>query len=161
MPDLVTRYASRIRGVISCFDRIIVSGTLAGLNYPEGMAAYLRAHNIRIFDYPHFAEPLRDELRTNAERIAEQNSLEIEFIRSKGSFRKEDRVREVLGKRGDHPGLVHIFSAMETCPSYEPWHNKNSGKTFLRYKDAKCLHYYFYFVHEHFGLCYLRVPTWA
>ena len=50
---------------------------------------------------------------------------------------------------------------MEPCGSYEPWHNKSTGKTFLRYKDAKCLHYYFYFIDEAFGLCYLRVPTWA
>ena len=31
----------------------------------------------------------------------------------------------------------------------------------LRYKDGKCLHYYFYFLDPEFGLCYLRVPTWA
>jgi len=28
-------------------------------------------------------------------------------------------------------------------------------------KDKKCLHYCFYFIDEEFGLCYLRVPTWA
>jgi len=25
----------------------------------------------------------------------------------------------------------------------------------------KCLHYYFYFINEELGLCYLRVPTWC
>lgn len=161
MPLLTERYASKIRGVISCFDRVIISGTIAGLNYGNGMAAYLRAHDILLFDYPKFVEPFRDELRNNAERIALENGLAIEFIRSKKQFRKEDRIREVLDKRGDHPGLVHIFSAMETCASFESWHNKNTGKTILRYKDAKCLHYYFYFIDEQFGLCYLRVPTWS
>lgn len=39
--------------------------------------------NIRIFDYPRFAEPLRDELRDNAERVATENGLDIEFIRKK------------------------------------------------------------------------------
>lgn len=161
MSIFAQRFASCILGKLACFDRVIVSGTLAGLNYAKGMAAYLRAHNIMIFDYPRFAEPLRDELRANAERIAKENGVEIEFIRSKGAFRKEDRIRDVLDKRGNHHGLVHIFSAMEGCPSYEPWHDKGTGKTYLRYKEAKCLHYYFYFIHEHFGLCYLRVPTWA
>ena len=28
-------------------------------------------------------------------------------------------------------------------------------------RHGKCLHYYFYFIDEEFGLCYLRVPTWA
>jgi hypothetical protein len=40
-------------------------------------------------------------------------------------------------------------------------HDKGSGRTFLKYVDAKCLHYYFYFIDEELGLCYLRVPTWA
>jgi hypothetical protein len=50
---------------------------------------------------------------------------------------------------------------MEPCPSYKPWHDKRSGKTFLKSTEAKCLHYYFYFIHPALGLCYLRVPTWA
>jgi hypothetical protein len=70
-------------------------------------------------------------------------------------------VREILAKRGDAPGLVHIFSAMEECASFSPWHDKRSGRTFLRPSSAKCLHYYFYFVDEVLGLCHLRVPTWA
>jgi hypothetical protein len=70
-------------------------------------------------------------------------------------------VRAILQQRGEQPGLVHIFSAMEPCPAFTPWHDKARGTTTLRYKDGKCLHYYFYLMDEEFGLCYLRVPTWA
>ena len=31
----------------------------------------------------------------------------------------------------------------------------------MKCKTTKCLHYYFYFIDAEFGLCYLRVPTWA
>ena len=158
---LTERYAPQIAGVLSCYDRIVITGTLPGICFPGGMATYLRLHDIRLFDYPRFAEPLRDEIRRNAERIAQENGLEIEFIRSVKAFRKEDRVRAILQQRGNQPGLVHIFSAMEPCPAFTPWHDKASGKTTLRYKDGKCLHYYFYFIDPEFGLCYLRVPTWA
>jgi len=161
MTLLTERYASQIAGVLPCFDRIIITGTLVGVCFAEGMANYLRRHGIRLFDYARFAEPLREEIRENAERIARENGLEIEFIRSAGAFRKEHRIRAILQQRGDHPGLVHIFSAMEPCPAFTPWHDKASGKTSLRYKDGKCLHYYFYFIDVEFGLCYLRVPTWA
>ena len=161
MSALTERYASQIHGVLSCFDRVVITGTIPGICHSDGMAAHLRSHNIRLFDYPRFAEPLRDEIRVNAERVAQESGLDIEFIRSKGSFRKEARVQEILAKRGDHPGLVHIFSAMEACPSFEPWHDKQTSRTFLKGREAKCLHYYFYFIHEEFGLCYLRVPTWA
>jgi hypothetical protein len=109
------------------------------------MTSFLFERRIRIFDYPKFGEPFRNRLRENAERLAAEAGLEIEFIR-KRNFRKEDRVKEVLEKRGEHPGLVCIFSAMEPCSTYEPWHNKPTGKTYLVPDDGRCLHYYFYFV---------------
>ncbi len=66
-----------------------------------------------------------------------------------------------MPRRGAQPGLVWIFSALEPCTTYQPWHDKNSGRTYLRYDDGKCLHYYFYFIDQDLGLCYLRVPTWC
>jgi len=161
MTPLTERYAAQIAGVISCYDRLVLMGTLPGVCYAEGMATYLRGQGIRLFDYPRFAEPLREEIRQNAERLAQEHGLEIEFVRSAKAFRKEERIRAILAQRGDHPGLVHIFAAMEPCGAFAPWHDKASGKTTLRYKDGKCLHYYFYVLDEEFGLCYLRVPTWA
>lgn len=160
MALLPERYSDRIRGTISCLDRIVIQGTLPGLCFAEGMTSYLYAHNIRIFDYARFAEPLRDEIRATAERLAHEHAVEIEFVR-KSSFRKEARIAEVLEQRGQHPGLVHILSAMEACGSYQPWHDKNTGKTFLKPDSGKCLHYYYYFIDECLGLCYVRVPTWC
>ena len=160
MALLTERYADKIHGVLSCYDRVVIQGTLPGFCYAEGMTAYLYANNIRIFDYPRFAEPLRNELRDNAEQIAKANGLEIEFIR-KNNFRKENRIKAILKNRGHHPGLVHIFSAMETCSTYKPWHNKRTHRTYLKPNQSKCLHYYFYFIDEKLGLCYVRVPTWC
>lgn len=157
---LTERYAEKISGVLSCFDRVVIQGTLPKFCFAQGMAGFLNYNHIRLFDYPRFAEPLRDELRDNAEQVARENSLEIEFIRKK-NFRKEDRIRDILKTRGNHPGLVHIFSAMERCQTYKPWHDKQTHKTFLRAADGKCLHYYFYLIDEDFGLCYVRVPTWC
>jgi hypothetical protein len=50
---------------------------------------------------------------------------------------------------------------MEPCATYKPWHNKQTGKTYLVPEDGKCLHYYFYFIDKELGLCYVRVPTWC
>jgi len=70
------------------------------------MTAYLKARQIRIFDYPRFAQPLREALRQNAERLAAEDDLEIMFIPKK-NFRKEDRVKEILDKRGRASPLQH------------------------------------------------------
>jgi hypothetical protein len=160
MALLTERYADKIRGQLSCYDRIVIHGTLPGFCYADGMTAFLYANNIRIFDYPRFAQSLRDEIRHNTDKIAQKHGLEIDFIRKK-NFRKEQRIEKILKKRGNEPGLVHIFSAMEPCSSYKPWHNKKTHRTYLRPDQGKCLHYYFYFIHEQLGLCYVRVPTWC
>jgi len=123
------------------------------------MTSFLFERKIRIFDYPKFAEPFRNRIRENAEQMAMDAGIQIEFIR-KRNFRKEDRVKQILAKRGEQAGLVCIFSAMEPCSTYKPWHNKQTGKTYLLPDDGKCLHYYFYFVDQGLGLCHVRVPTW-
>jgi len=158
---LTERHAPRIRGVLSCFDRILITGTLPDICHAQAFTRELNRRRIRIFDFPQFAQPLRDAIRENAERLARENGLVIEFIRRINAFRKEDCVQEILDQRGTHPGLVHIFSAMETCASFQPWHDKRSGQTYLKPDSGKCLHYYFYFIDPDLGLCHLRVPTWA
>jgi len=160
MQNFIERHSSKIKGVISCFDRIVLTGTIPGVCYADGMTSLLMQKGIRIFDYTDFVEPLREEIRANAEKVASDNDLEIDFIRKK-NFRKESRISDIVKQRGSHPGLVHIFSAMELCTAYKPWYNKKTGRTHLKTVTGKCLHYYFYFITAELGLCYLRVPTWA
>ena len=157
---LTERYGDRIAGVLSCYDRIVITGTVPVICYAEGMTRFLHSRGIRIFDYPQFAQTLRDRVRDVAASLAETADITIEHI-AKSHVRKEEVVARVLAQRGDHPGLVHIVSAMEACDSYRPWHDKASGKTFVRPDSGKCLHYYFYFMDADLGLIYLRVPTWC
>lgn len=162
MPSFTERHKSKIVGTFSCFDRILMTGILRPINFTDGLSSYLFTHGVRLFKYMNaFAKPMAEKIRANAERVASEAGVEIQYITSKNAFRKEDRVQEIIRKRGSHPGLVHIFSAQETCPCFEARYDKANGKAFLIYRDAKCLHYYFYFIDPELGLCYLRVPTWV
>jgi len=160
-PLLTDRYAAKIRGVLMCFDRIVLTGTLPEICYPEGMTGHLAGKGIRVFDFTQWAQPLKEEIRASAERLAQENGLTIEYIRKPRSFRKEERIKAVLAKRGFQPGLFHIFLAIESCTEYRPGYDKATGKAYLRKKESKCLHYYFYFIDPELGLCYFRIPTWA
>ena len=156
---LLDRYAKDIEGILGCYDRLIITGLLVDVGHPDALAARLRHLNIRCFDLGVFAEPLRDQVRDNAILLARQAGLEIQYLERKG-LRKEERVAEILEKRGRHPGLVHIFSAMESCKCFKPWHDQQSGRTGLKLTGGRCRHYYFYFIDEPLGLAYVRVPTW-
>jgi len=114
---LSDRYADRMVGVLSCFERIVIPGTRPGICYAGGMTSYLYAKGIRIVDYAQFAEPLR-------ERIVARK-----------------RWGEGSGSWGRSPRIGDVISAMEACESYRPWHDKASGKTGRRADSGKCLHY--------------------
>lgn len=96
---LEERYAANLHGVLSCFDRIIITGTLPGACYADGMTSFLYAHDIRIFDYPRFAEPLRERIRERAQEACAAAGIEIEHV-SKSHIRKEELVACVLAGRG-------------------------------------------------------------
>lgn len=157
--EFLRRYAGQIAGQLGCWDRLVLTGTLVDVGYSGALESRLRQDQIRCFDLKHFAEPLREGVREHAIKLARAAGLEVEFIPRK-NFRKEDRITKLLARRGTQPGLVHVFSAMEPCTTFQPWHDKKSGRTGLKPTSGKCLHFYFYFIHERWGLCYLRVPTW-
>ena len=116
--SLTERYRERLAGVLSCYDRIVITGTLPGACYAGGMTSFLYSRGIRIFDYARFAEPLRERIRSRAQEVCVEAGIEVEHI-NRPHIRKEEVVAKVLARRGDHPGLVHVISAMEACQSYK------------------------------------------
>jgi hypothetical protein len=47
---LLERYADKIVGVLGCYDRLVLSGTLTAIAHPGAMAAVLQREHIRCFD---------------------------------------------------------------------------------------------------------------
>ncbi len=55
---------------MSCYDRIVLTGTLPVLSNAGHLTAYMYQHGIRIFDYAKFAEPYREQLKANAQKTS-------------------------------------------------------------------------------------------
>ena len=161
MSQFCERHSAKIMGTISCFDRVIIQGTLPDISHPGAITGFFNTHRIRIFDFKQWAAPMRDQIKGTIEALAAENGIDIEFIRKQQDFRKDQRIQKILAQRGDHPGIVHIFSAMESCTAFKPWHDKQTHTTFFKYDSGRCLHYYVYLIDKELGLCYLRIPTWA
>src|SRR5258706_14258278 len=100
--DLIERYAANLHGVLSCFDRILITGTLPGASYAAGMTSFLNAHGIRIFDYAGFAEPLRERIRARAQEVCAAAGIAIEHV-SKSHIREEAYAARVLQPSGAAP----------------------------------------------------------
>jgi len=154
-------HKEHIHGTISCYDRVIISGAAGKFGYAGGMTSFFYEMGYRIFDFAKIFEPITNAIKENAQRIADENGVEIEYIRKTSAFRKDDRIASIIESRGTHEGLVHVFSVLELSNTYKPWHDKASNKTFFKSDQTKCLHYYFYFIDKELGLCFLKVPTIA
>jgi len=160
MSSLIERYAEKIEGQLTCWDRVVISGILPDIVHKDGIHSYLRRHKIQVRDLENHFKRLNDALRKQAEARADEAGLEIDYIR-RSNFRKDDRIKEVIAERGDHAGLVHIFAAVEGCTAWRVRRRKCDGHEFVFSRRTKCLHYYFYFIDSVLGLCYFRVPTFA
>jgi hypothetical protein len=159
---LITKvYEEKILGVINCYDRINIKCTAGTFGYADGMGIFFKVINRRCFDFHKVFEPVTKDIIENAEKIATENNIEIEYIRNVRAFRKDDKIADILAVRGDNEGLVKIYSQLETCKTYTPWTDKNSGKTYFKNDSTKRLHYYFYFIDRLLGLCFVKVPTVA
>jgi hypothetical protein len=88
------------------------------------------------------------------------SKLRLKIVCKLNSYVRQGRsIRKTVSRTSLNTGIVHIFSAMEPCPAYIPWHDKTTGKTQLKYKNGRCLHYYFYFIDVVNSTC--KSPNWA
>jgi hypothetical protein len=103
------------------------------------MTSLLFERKMRIFDHPKFAEPLRNRIRENAESMAAEAEIKIEVIR-KRNFRKEDRVKDILAKRGEHPGLVCFSRPWNPArPTSRGTTNRQARRIWFRMTASVCI----------------------
>jgi hypothetical protein len=88
-------------------------------------------------------------------------------LRAENACRQGKHLRGVaVNPRQTPPTLTHFASGrLISAALWSPArptsrYYKETGKTYLRPDDSKCLHYYFYFIDEELGLTYVCVPTW-
>ena len=155
----VTQHAQDVIGVLSGFDRLRLMATLRPLYQPSFMMSYLSRAGVLLKDFAAFASGWTDRVRTAAHQLAEQSGRPLTYLHA-SSARKELLARDLARRAGLTTGLVGIWSVVEPCLTYFVRRDREQKKLVLRLEPGKCLHYYFYFLHEQLGLLHLRLQTW-
>jgi hypothetical protein len=159
MTSFLRRFGAQILGVLSGFDRIRLRGTLPRLAGTGGLSRWLEAHGILLKDFPRHAESCTKQLRQALEEKADRAGRPVEYL--PGYTDKEALVQQRLRRDGVAPGgLVCALSTLENCTSYDVRRNAKAQTIELRRGPRKCLHYYFYFDDDRFGLTQVRLQTW-
>ena len=155
----VTQHASDVIGVLSGFDRLRLMATLRPLYQPSLMLRYLSRAGVLLKDFAGFASGWTERVRLAAKQLAEQSGRPLCYLQGSGQ-RKELLARDLARAQGLTTGLIGIWSVTEPCLTYFVRKDREQKKLVLRLEPGKCLHYYFYFLHEQLGLLHLRLQTW-
>lgn len=109
MAGLIERRRDRIKGVLSCFDRVLIQGTLPSVCHAKAMSMTLDSRDIRLFDYAtEFAQPYREAIHAHAERVAAEGGIEVQYIK-KPLLRHRHLPRPLPRPAGNHQ-IVRNFS---------------------------------------------------
>ena len=157
--SFVTQHAADVIGVLSGFDRLRLMATLRPLYQPSLMMRYLSRVNVLLKDFAAFAAGWTERIRAAAHQLAEQSNRPLLYLHG-STERKELLARDQARRDGLTHGLIGIWSVVEPCLTYFVRKDRPQRKLVLRLEPGKCLHYYFYFLHEQLGLLHLRLQTW-
>jgi hypothetical protein len=134
-------------------------GTLPRLANTGGFYRWLEALGVPLKDFSGYAEERTKQLREALEAKADRAGRPVEYLA--GYTNKEALVQDRMRRDGASPGgLVCAFSTLENCTSYDVFKNPKTHTIDLRRRPRKCLHYYFYFLDDRFGLAQVRLQTW-
>lgn len=159
MERFIERHQDSIVGVLAGFDRVLFRGTLRSLSYLQGMDKFLGSQHVLYKDFGAFAERLSDQIKAQAEAIAQQHGRPLHYVESSQES-KEEIAQGIREADGIHEGLVCVLTCVEPCHSYFLRKDKERKLLRLAKGPRKCLHVYYYFVDREFGLMHVRVQTW-
>jgi len=156
--SFLARFGALIHFVLSGFDRLRFCGESRLLNHAAGVQSYLHQQRILFKQYPNHALDLTQSLRRQTERLAEAEGVPLLHLNSPDTDKEAVALR-LAEQHQRRSGRLALLSCVESCLTYRLRKNAD-GLVELRKERAKCLHYYHYFRHPQFGLCYVRLQSW-
>lgn len=155
----VQRHQADIIGVLHGWDRLRLQGTLRSLYHPSVMDYYLKQSGVLWKDFKAFVTGLTDRVRQAAAALAIEHRRPLIYLPSSRTS-KEEAARQIQERDKVDRGLIAVFSCVEPCRRWIARGNRATQKLELRLEWGKCIHLYFYWLHEQLGFVHLRLQTW-
>ena len=155
----VQRHQGDIIGVLHGWDRLRLQGTLRSLYHPSVMDYYLKQSGVLWKDYKSFVTGLTERVRQAAAALAIEHRRPMIYLPSSRTS-KEEAARRIQQRDKVVSGLIAVFSCVEPCRRWIARGNRATQKLELRLEWGKCIHLYFYWLHEQLGFVHLRLQSW-
>ena len=164
MNAFLAKHAAKIRGVLPCFDRVILRGHLpmAGLGY---FSTWLYSKRISLNlqqpepgwrNFKETAPWFADTLKAHAQQMAAQAGRPYRHLSSHEPM--EENARALAEQDGITEGLVCVYGAMETCRTFRVRFDERGPRVGADRRVSLVV--YFYFLDREFGLMHVKIQTW-
>jgi hypothetical protein len=158
MQSFLRVHESKIKGVLSGFDRVRFRGTLRMLANTKGFGGFLCFMNILLKDFKEWSVALTDRIRRASQELAGVRQRPVIYLYSCHTD-KEALARDIAKRDGITEGLICVLTCVESCHTFTIRKNAALKKLELTPFEGRCLHHYFYLQHPLFGFMQLRLQT--
>src|SRR5438876_5027729 len=141
MREFISKYADRIHGVLSCFDRMLFRGYLPIMSGWQ-MAQFFNNSNIRYRQLKPFLLEHAARVKQHGVDLAQKEGRPFHYLQEK--VRKEELARQIAERDHIEDGLICVLSVLEPCRTFS--FRTEKGKPFVASARRKCLFLYYYFM---------------
>jgi hypothetical protein len=159
MQKFIEKLGSRMQGVISGADRLVLRGSLRAIQYRFGMMGYLWHKQVPLKAFGKHAEQLTRQIKEASLVEAQRLQRPVEYLNS-SKIDKKAKAEQIAMREGIEDGLICVLSCVEPCLSFEVGPNPENKRLELKHRLRKCLFFYHYWMHPLLGFMSARIQTW-
>lgn len=160
MRQFITRFADKITGVLSGFDRLIFRGHLLPLCHEGGVHRMLATQNVLLKDFEKFAKSVTRMIRDAGEAVVAKLGRPKRYLDS-NRISKEKVAKAFFAQEPIRSGPICLLSSLEPCSSWRVWRSReHKHPQELRRWQTKCLYLYTYLLDPELGFCHVRIQTY-
>jgi hypothetical protein len=159
MDEFTAKFADRIAGTVSGFDRLVFRGTLRKIAYPFGMQGYLWANQVPMTGFGAHVNEVSGRVKEAALRCVQEAGRTVQYLQS-SKDNKEEIARAIARKESIREGPVCALTCVEPCWGFDIYRNRETRQLDLVQRSRKCLYVYQYWQHPVFGWLNARIETW-
>jgi hypothetical protein len=157
--QLIEKYAGRIVGHLSGFDRLVMKGMLRNLAVACLFEAFLGRSRVLLKDFGAYAERMSAQLKDASFGQAKRAGRPIVYLPSSQAS-KEGIAKRIAREDGIKEGLICVLHVVEPCRSYTIERDRAAKMLVLKSAQRKCTHIYHYWCDPTFGFMGGRIQTW-
>lgn len=159
MKRFIQRFADKIIGVLSGWDRLVLRGTLRPIAFSAGMMVFLWEKQVKLQNFGRYVFNISQSVKEASLREAELRKRPIIYLGSSATD-KADLAQQIARKDRIQKGLIAVFKAVEPCIGYDVVGDHEKKKLVLIQRPRKCLAVYHYSIDPEFGFMGARIQTW-